>query len=512
MQNKNKDFIIDLNSDDLFEFAKILGQQTDFQEVLRLVVLKSAQFLKADLALVLMLNPDTRETVNTIIKDGKTIDQKEYRDIHIHVGGWIINNCQPLLSHHIQKDERFAKGLFDKVPLKSVAGVPLIIDGIIIGALILLYHKSSDFINESSTEFLENMAALSAPFLRNVQKIRQYFHPLIPESSLILKYKNTGLYGKNPRFVELLQAIEAATKCDVRVLLVGKTGTGKELIAKAIHKFSSRANFPFIAIDCGAIPNTLLESELFGHKRGAFTGALSDRQGLFLEANGGTLFMDEINNLPLDMQSKLLRVLEEDEVRPVGSDKTFKTNVRIITAASTPLKKLVDDNHFREDLFYRLHVYPIYVPDLIDRQEDIPILADHFLHHFVKQQNKNAQNYHEEIIDFIKQKNWDGNVRELENFIERIVTVAPPDASIIDPSLFPMEMQKELEDFRLKIKASMKSAPLKEQMNKYEAEIVKKTLIECGWNQSEAARRLNTSEKNIRYKMEKLNIRKPEIE
>ena len=501
-----------INTTDLFEFAKILGQQTDFQEVLRLVAHKSAQFLKADLALVLMLNPDTRETVNTIIKDGKYIDQKEYRDIHIHVGGWIINNCKSFLSKNIQKDERFVKGLFNKVPIISVAGVPLIIEGIIIGALILLYQESSDSINKGSTELLENIAALSAPFLRNVQKIRQYFHPSIPESALILKYKNTGLYGKSPRFVELLHAIEAATKCDVRILLIGTTGTGKELIAKAIHKFSSRADFPFIPIDCGAIPNTLLESELFGHKRGAFTGAHSDRQGLYLEANGGTLFMDEINNLPHDMQSKLLRVLEEGEVRPVGSDKTLKTNVRIITAASTPLKKLVNDNLFREDLFYRLHVYPIYVPDLSDRQEDIPILADHFLHQYAKQQNKDAKNFHEEVIDFMKQHTWDGNVRELENFIERILTVAPPDASTIDPSFFPDELQKDLESFRIKFNASSDSTPLKEKMNKYEAEIVKKTLIECDWNQSEAARRLKTSEKNIRYKIEKLNIRKSEIE
>jgi len=501
-----------VNTDDLVEFAKNLGQQTDFNEVVRLVAQKSAQLLKADLALVLMLNPDTRETVNTIFKDGQNIDQKEYRDIHIHVGGWIINNRKSFLSKNIQKDERFVKGLFNKVPMISVAGVPLIIEGIIIGALILLYQESSDSINESSTEFLESMAALSAPFLRNVQKIRQYFHPLIPESSLILKYKNSGLYGKSERFVELLHAIEAATKCDVRVLLVGKTGTGKELISRAIHKFSSRANFPFIAIDCGAIPNTLLESELFGHKRGAFAGAFSDRQGLFLEANGGTLFMDEINNLPYEMQSKLLRVLEKGEVRPVGSDKTFKTNVRIIAASSAPLKKLVDDNLFREDLFYRLHVYPIYIPDLSERQEDIPILADHFLNQYAKRQNKNLQNFHEEIIDFIKQKNWDGHIRELENFIERIVTVAPPDASSIDPSFFPMEVQNELENFRLKINASIKATPLKEQISNYEAEIVKKTLIECGWNQSEAARRLKTSEKNIRYKMETLNINKPEIE
>jgi Nif-specific regulatory protein len=500
------------NTKDLFEFAKILGLQTDFQEVLQLVAHKSAQFLKADLALILMLNPDTRETVKTIIKDGKYIDQKDYLDIHIHVGGWIIKNNKPFLSHHIQRDDRFVKGLFDEVPLKSVAGVPLIIEGIIIGALILLYQESSDFIKSNSIEFLENMAAISVPFLRNAQKIRQFFDSAVPEATLLLKYKNAGLYGKSPKFIALLHAIEATTKCDVRVILDGKTGTGKELIARAIHKFSSRADFPFIAIDCGAIPHTLLESELFGHKRGAFTGAHSDHQGLLLDANGGTLFMDEINNLPYDMQSKLLRVLEEGEVRPIGGDKVVKTDVRIITASSVPLKRLVEDHLFREDLFFRLHVFPIYVPDLGERQEDIALLANHFLHNYAKQQNKNAQNFHEEVIDFVKQRIWKGNIRELENFIERLVTLIPNDVSEVTFGVFPGDLHEELNEFRKKARQLQSTESLKEQVQDFEAQLIKRKLIECNWNQSEVARRLNTSEKNIRYKMEQLNIRKPEIE
>ena len=498
--------------ENLFEFAKILGQQTDFNEVLRIVAQKTSHLLEADLALVLMLNPDTRETVNTIIKDGQSINQNEYRDIRINVGGWIINNCKTFISQNIQKDERFGKGYFDNVPIKSVAGVPLIIEGLIIGAVILLYKKTSSNLNAGTIKYLENIAAISAPFLRNVQKLRQYFQASMPESSLLMKYKNAGLYGKSHRFVELLQAIEAATKCDVRVLLVGKTGTGKELIARAIHKFSSRTQFPFIAVDCGAIPDNLLESELFGHKRGAFTGAHDDRHGMFFEADGGTLFLDEINNLPYEMQSKLLRVLEECEVRPVGSDRAFKTNVRIIAASSTPLKQLVDNNLFREDLFYRLYVYPIYIPDLIERQEDIPILLDNFLHRYARQQNKKVRNFHGEIIDFIKQRKWEGHIRELENFIERIVTLVPADASIIDSSYIPMELKNEMEDSKMNNQSSEKSQPLKERINKYEGEIIKQALIECDWNQSKAACKLKTSESNIRYKMNQFNIKRDEYE
>jgi DNA-binding NtrC family response regulator len=210
-------------------------------------------------------------------------------------------------------------------------------------------------------------------------------------------------------WIEMLHAVEAAAKCDVRVLLDGKTGTGKELIARSIHNFSSRSDAPFVAIDCGAIPNNLIESELFGHKRGAFTGANTDRAGLFSEANHGTLFMDEINNLPFDMQSKLLRVLQEGEFRPVGSDKIVKTNVRIIAASSIPLKTMVDEKAFREDLFFRLHVYPIDIPDLKERQEDIPILANHFLSRYAKQQNKKTTHFHEEMTEFMKQQPWEGN-------------------------------------------------------------------------------------------------------
>jgi Nif-specific regulatory protein len=491
-----------------FELAKILGQQTDFEEILRLVVQKAAQFLKADLALILMVNPDTRQTVKTIMKDGKSIDHKEYRNIHLHVGGWIISKQKSFFSQHIQKDKRFVTGLFKELPPIAVAGAPLCIEGIIIGALILLYNNTLNKDEHDLTESLENIAAISAPFLRNAQKLREYFNYPLTESSLVLKYNNVGLYGKSIPFIELLHSIEAVTKCDVRVLLIGETGTGKERIARGIHHYSSRNNKPFVAVDCGAIPDKLLESEFFGHVKGAFTGAQQERQGLFLKANEGTLFLDEVNNLPKDMQVKLLRVLEDGEIRPVGNDKTIKTDIRIIAASSVSLRKLVEEKIFREDLFFRLHVYPIYIPSLKERNDDIPLLANYFLRNLAAKQNKKVENFHEEIIDFIRQRNWNGNIRELENFVERLITLITTNGPIIKADLFPPDLREEWNIFKKKKAQYSSESSLKQKVQDFEEKLIKQALINCNWNQSKAARLLQTSEKNIRYKMEKFNIQK----
>ena len=494
------------NRETLFELARLLGRQTDFQEVLKIVAQKSAQILNADSAIILMLNPDTRETVKTIIKDGKSVDQRQFHNVRIHVGGWIVDEKKSFLSDTIRTDKRFAEGLFDSVPAKSVVGVPLLIEGIIIGALIVLYEDSIDIKNKDIVQSLENFAAVAVPFLRNTQKIRPYFDSSKPPSTLLLKYNNVGLLGKSPGFIELLKVIEAAADCDTRVLLIGKTGTGKELIARAIHNFGRRAAGPFVATDCGAIPQTLLESEFFGYRRGAFTGAHTEHQGLFMEAFGGTLFLDEINNLPIDLQSKFLRALEESKIRPLGSDKMVETDVRIIASSSVSLKKLVEEKLFREDLFFRLNVYPVSVPDLADRKEDIPLLANHFLTLYAARQKKDIQHFHEEIIDFLKQRKWNGNIRELENFVERLVTIAPKRTVTICASLLPSELKEELNTFRMAQKIKFQDHSLKEQLDLCEKKIIKNTLIESGWNQSEAARRLKTSEGNIRRKIHRYDI------
>jgi transcriptional regulator with PAS, ATPase and Fis domain len=208
------------------------------------------------------------------------------------------------------------------------------------------------------------------------------------------------------------------------------------------------------------------------------------------------------------MQSKFLRVLENNQIRPIGSDKIIPMNVRIVAAASSPLKDLVEEQKFREDLFYRLNVYPIYVPDLSERKEDIALLANHFLREIAKQQSKKLQNFHEEVIEFIKERPWYGNIRELRNFIERIITVTPSDAKTFIPSFFKMDLKEEFKNYRSQTKSSDQTISLKDHMNQVEAEFIRNTLIACNWNQSEAARQLNISEPNIRFRMKQLKIRR----
>ncbi len=331
-----------------------------------------------------MLNPQTRQTVKTICASGNEPSERKYHLVHTNISGWVLENNNSFLTADLKSDQRFRKNLFKDLAIKSALCIPLRIEGTIIGTLLLLNKTRDDAFTQEDLSILEKLAAVSSPFLRDIQKIQQFFTAALPKQALLKKYEGFGLLGTSKKFIELLQAIESAARSQVRILLEGESGTGKELIARSIHQLSARSLNKFLAIDCGAIPANLIESELFGHVQGAFTGASKDRQGLFAEAHGGTLFMDEITNLPLELQSKLLRVLQEGEIRPLGSNQQRKVDVRIITASSIALRQLVDQQKFREDLFYRLNVYPIAVPSLGERREDIPLLANHFLKSFLR--------------------------------------------------------------------------------------------------------------------------------
>jgi len=339
----------------LIDLAYALSQQNHFEEILRLVAQRTAALLHGQTALIMMVNPQTRQTVKTVVREGREEQEVKYRAVQDQINGWMMKFNQPLLSQNIKNDPRFAKVKFGDLAIKSALAVLLRIEGIVLGSNIVLNKRNDEAFDEDELAYLDKIAVIAAPYLRNVQKIQQFFSAPLPETALLSKYEKLGLLGKSKKFAQLLQTIEAAARCEVRVQLEGESGTGKERIAKAIHKFSSRGSQAFVAIDCGAIPAHLIESELFGHVKGAFTGATADRKGLLEEADNGTLFMDEIANLPMEVQSKFMRVLQEGEIRPVGSNKTRQVNVRIISASSRSLQKLVEAQQFREDLFYRLH-------------------------------------------------------------------------------------------------------------------------------------------------------------
>ena len=492
----------------LIELASVLAKQNDYQETLRLVAENASTLMKAETTLIMMINPRTRETVKTLYKEVEQAEDEPYKFVHAYLSGWTIANNSSFLSENIREDSRFNKELFKEINLQSVMCVPFTVEGVIIGTLLLLNKFEEYIFTESDFSFLEKFTAIVSPYLRDVQKIQQYFTAPLPQETLLKKYEAHGLLGKSKKFIQLLQTIESAARCDVRVLLDGQSGTGKELIAKAIHQYSSRNHQKFVAIDCGAIPANLIESELFGHIKGAFTGANFSRKGLLEEANGGTLFMDEITNLPIELQSKLLRFLQENEIRPIGSNETRKVDVRIITASSSSLKQLVEEQKFRDDLFYRLYVYPISVPSLNERSEDIPLLADYFLKKYSLEQKKKIEMFHEEILDFLKNHSWSGNIRELENFVERLVTLAPPEMKVIDASILPAEFQEEWQKVEAISPKYDLSNSLEKNLLDYEIKLIRKVLIECNWNQSKAARQLNISETTIRYKMNKLGINK----
>lgn len=498
------------NIESLFELASILNQQNDYQEILRLVTQKASHLLRAKLALIMMVNPRTRETVKTVYKEGKSSLENKHHLVHTMISGWVIKNKTPFFSKDIKTDSRIRKDLFKEIDSTSVLCVPLSNENNIIGTILLLDKIHHEQFSKSDLEFLEKFANIVSPFLRNIQKIQQYFTPALPTETLLKKFEAFGLLGRSPKFVELLKSIDAAAKCDVRVLLEGESGTGKELIAKAIHQLSPRIQHKFVTIDCGAIPANLIESELFGHVKGAFTGAASPRKGLMEEANNGTLFMDEISNLPLGLQAKFLRTIQEGQIRPLGSNETKEVNVRIISACSTRLYKLVENNQFREDLFYRLHVYPIGVPSLNARKDDIPLLVNNFVQKFSQQQNKKAEFFHEEVLEFLQHRHWAGNIRELENFVERLVTLAKPNVKVLDISILPAEFHKEWKNSKTSTSGIKITKSLTESLKNYEEQLIRQALIENGWNQSKAARALKISEQTIRYKMGKLCLEKPQ--
>ncbi|MBI4833172.1 MAG: sigma-54-dependent Fis family transcriptional regulator, partial [Candidatus Lindowbacteria bacterium] len=263
-----------------------------------------------------------------------------------------------------------------------------------------------------------------------LEKKRLVEENLSLRKELIARFSCDNIVGKNPAILRVFEQIQKVAPTDSTVLIYGESGTGKELVARAIHAHGQRATRQFIASDCSSFSPGLMESELFGHVKGAFTGAIENKQGIFEVAHGGTLFLDDVANLSLEIQAKLLRVLETCEYKPVGSSHTRKTDARIIAATNKDLRMMADEGHFREDLFYRLNVFPIYLPPLRERKDDIPRLAYHFLRLFCRKTGKKIEGFADDALETLVNFDWPGNVRQLKNVIERLVIAS--DADTVD--------------------------------------------------------------------------------
>jgi len=303
------------------------------------------------------------------------------------------------------------------------------------------------------------------------------------------------LIGSSPKFRAMMTEVETVAPVDSAILIQGETGTGKEVIARAIHKASPRRNHRFVALNCAAIPSALLESELFGHERGAFTGAWAQTNGRFQMADGGTLFLDEIGDMPLELQPKLLRVLQEREFERLGSTQTVRVNVRVVAATNQDLEQLVNKKLFRVDLFYRLNVIPICLPPLRERVQDIPLLTEFFVTKFAASLNKPIDVIPDEVMAVLQAHDWPGNIRELQNLIERAVLYSP--GSVLR---LPLDMKQT-------VKPSSESASL--TLADANREHILETLKQTDWmigGQDGAASRLGLPRTTLIYKMRKLGI------
>jgi Nif-specific regulatory protein len=345
---------------------------------------------------------------------------------------------------------------------------------IILGTMIGMLYKLEERINLERQEWEEEKKALT--------------------QALGKKYSLEGIIGRSIAIKNLIDLIEKVSQTDTTVLLTGESGTGKSLVAKAIHFLSGRKEKPFITINCSAIPETLLEAELFGYEKGAFTGAYTSKKGKFEIANGGTVFLDEIGDMPLSLQPKILRVLQDKEIEKLGSERSIKIDVRIISATNKDLWDLVQKGNFREDLYYRLSVVPIHIPPLRERKEDIPVLIDHFLNLFNQRYNKNVR-IDAKALEIMMEYPWPGNIRELENTIERLIILKDGIIREKDlPSYFFVELHKE----------EPKHLPSIIELT--EREQIVKALEKTGYVKSRAAKLLGYTLRQLDYRIQKYRI------
>jgi len=426
------------------------------------------------------------------------------------IAGWVWERQQPL-TINTEAETRFpefARALLE-AGIRSFCAVPLMIGNRRIGVLGLASSKPAAFrhfnlqyMQRSSPE-LANVAGILPDLQGSADRKRKRDdEPMYVEEQVRPEDKFDDIIGRSASLRAVLDQVRIVAPTNSTVLVLGETGTGKELIARAIHNRGSRRDKPFVRVNCAAIPSGLLESELFGHERGAFTGAIARKIGRFELANGGTLFLDEIGDIPPELQPKLLRVLQEQEFERLGSTVTTRVNVRVVAATSRDLPQMVADREFRSDLYYRLNVFPVRLPALRERPEDIALLVRHFVDLCAKRMKKNVERVPNEAMEILLGYPWPGNVRELQNFIERSVILSP--GKVLRPPLAELKQSADCLDA-----SGQSAAPKVTTLRDAEREHIVQALAETNWvigGPKGAAARLGLQRTTLISKMQRLGI------
>jgi Nif-specific regulatory protein len=501
------DYAHNIERELLLDISRIMESSLDMNEVANPVLEAISKHLESKYATLSISNRKTNE-VQIEAALGLTTKQTNEGRYKLGEGvtGKVAQSGKPSIIPKISESPLFlnrTKRLLEAdehsflcVPIKTGSGV--------IGTLSIdrLFNEDVDLQRYVETlQIVASMIAQSVEIRRQAQEntIKLEAENERLREALKDKFRPTNIIGKSAEMQIVYDQIAQVSKSPTSVLIQGDTGTGKELVAAAIHYNSDRADKPFVKAHCAALPENIIESELFGHVKGAFTGATADRKGRFELAHGGTLFLDEIGEIPASIQIKLLRVIQEKEFERVGDTKTIKVNVRLIAATNRDLQAMSAEGNFREDLFYRLNVFPLFVPPLNKRKSDIVLLADHFLAKYSKESNKQVNRLSSAVIDMLHSYHWPGNVRELENIIERAVLLAEGDA--VHPHHLPPSLQTADSGGDVKGDVSLKS-----MVDQYECDIIVDALKSTRGNMASAARKLKTTQRIFGYKVHKYDI------
>jgi Nif-specific regulatory protein len=492
----------------LWEVSQTLGQSMDLRETVGPVLSALAERMGMTRGTLTLLNRKTGE-IYIEVAHGLSEKEKERGRYKIGEGvtGKVVGTGQPVIVPHISDEPLFLNRTGSRKNLEkkdiSFICVPINIGKDVIGTL------SADRLFDESVSLAEDVRLLSiiasmvAQAVRLRQEAQEEREFLIQEnlrlqSELKDRFHPANIIGNSKGMREVYDLIAQVSKSNATVLIRGESGTGKELVANAIHYNSFRANKPFIKVNCAALPETVLESELFGHEKGAFTGAISQRKGRFELVSGGTIFLDEVGDFPPTVQIRLLRVLQEREFERLGGVATIKTDVRIIAATNRNLEGLMKEGKFREDLYYRLNVFPIYVPPLRERKADILLLTDFFVERYTKANDKRIQRICTHAIDMLMAYHWPGNVRELENCIERAVLLS--NESVIYGYHLPPTLQTSSST------GTTPSGTLQSEIDNLERDLIVDALKTSQGNMSKAAGILGITERIMGLRVNKYEI------